>query len=84
MWSHYADFHKGARIKLRTKFIESISDSMKSGLRKVRYQENFPLIEYDDYLGFSAGHFPEQTRSLVNKMIFTKSDEWSYEMSIDV
>lgn len=79
MWSHYADCHKGVRIKLKTKFIENISDSMKSGVRKVFYQEDFPLIEYDDYLGFSAGHFPKQTRNLVNKMIFTKSDEWSYE-----
>lgn len=79
MWSHYADCHKGVRIKLKTKFIEHISDSMKSGIRKVRYQESFPLIEYDDYLGFSAGYFPQQTRNLVNKMIFTKSDEWSYE-----
>lgn len=79
MWSHYADCHKGVRIKINTKYIKEISESIKSGIRKVHYQEDFPLIEYDDYLGFSVEHFPNSTRNLVNKMIFTKSDEWKYE-----
>lgn len=79
MWSHYADNHKGVMMKLSTDNIINISSDKMSGIRKVIYSAEYPLIEYDDYLGFAGQVFDKNVRDLVKKMIFTKSEEWQYE-----
>ncbi|WP_288440663.1 DUF2971 domain-containing protein [uncultured Enterobacter sp.] len=79
MWSHYAENHNGVMMKLNTDNIINISSDKMSRIRKVTYSADYPLIEYDDYLGFAGQFFDKNVKDLVIKMIFTKSEEWRYE-----
>jgi len=76
MWSHYADKHKGAVIKL------TIPENPPGCWRfkKVTYSNEFPIHNtteqmVDNLLGLWRAD-PEETAS---KLLFTKSNHWRYE-----
>jgi len=64
MWAHYGDRHKGICLEFDTTSKEI------SRARKVKYEDKLPLVSPDDILK------PER---LVELMLLTKSNDWSYE-----
>jgi hypothetical protein len=77
MWSHYAEHHKG--IVLGFRHIEQL-DTIWSQARPVQYVQKMPLL-FDD-VGLAelmAGSIGIEPSVVLNKLIFTKSSDWSYE-----
>ena len=69
LWAHYADCHKGACIKFKTKELLKIFDSIKY----VQYSESFPKVEiFKDFI------------SALNIAPLHKSIDWSYEKEVRV
>jgi hypothetical protein len=65
MWSHYADQHKGLCLEFDTmRGIDVFRDAL-----PIRYTKTFPQID-----GFKFG-----SSELVEPILLTKSEHWSYE-----
>ena len=79
LWSHYADSHKGARLKFDilddVLYMFSLDKLMNPilNLRKVDYEIYFPVLNYiRDQLDFQI------------KLISTKSEHWDYENEVRI
>jgi hypothetical protein len=64
LWSHYADHHKGMCL------VFDLDEENTKKLYKVKYQESFAEINYDD---------DSQILEEIKKLVTTKSIEWEYE-----
>jgi len=80
MWSHYADSHKGIVIGFDRDyelFNLKINDFTK--LRKVKYTSDRPHVNFK-----LTNHSIEENMKLAEKIYFTKSSEWEYELEYRV
>ncbi len=78
MWSHYADNHRCAMMKLRC--IDELDNTLLIA-RKVTYSENVPIIgSLDDMVNhFLCTYRIELSEDLRHNLAYTKSNHWSYE-----
>lgn len=78
MWAHYADHHRGAVIEY-TPNVEK--DSVFLVSKPVQYSKERPL-PYKDAAAMVTGlekNPSETVRDIVERLIYTKSEEWAYE-----
>lgn len=78
MWSHYADYHKGAVIQL--KCIDEL-DNVVCAATKVVYSDYFPSIcsTPEDFAKEYTGQKKTELSDLYRRFICTKSVHWAYE-----
>jgi hypothetical protein len=78
MWSHYADEHKGAVIRLKCL---PDKDAVLCAARPVQYEHNMPTLanNVEDQIDRALGLQHTDIESIFNKLVFTKSIDWSYE-----
>ncbi len=80
MWSHYADSHKGVLIV----FGANSPDSQFRLAAPVQYQTSIPsFLEPDEFSKMFTGQLDfssdEMTSKIIDRVIMTKSLDWSYE-----
>lgn len=68
MWSHYSDSHKGFCVGLD---INLLFDSIKGMISRVKYSNDFPLLEL----------FGDPSKTMI-ELLTTKSKLWKYEKEI--
>jgi hypothetical protein len=79
MWAHYADQHRGGVVEF-TPCIEKDSAFLAS--REVRYTDVRPVLYKDPIAMIIHGMImsvDEATESIYDRLVYTKSAEWSYE-----
>lgn len=79
MWSHYASNHTGAVFQIRC--VEEVDNSVLAA-KRVRYVNELPLLaSLDDFIKLSTGQTARlaSNEAHVDNIIYTKSEEWSYE-----
>jgi hypothetical protein len=73
MWSHYADCHKGAVIKLRC--IPEL-DTPLCAATPIIYSDRMPVLAIIEDTFYDI---PADQLGLVQKLFYVKSNDWSYE-----
>jgi hypothetical protein len=77
MWAHYAEQNQG--VVLRFKSITEF-DSAWGMARPINYLANMPRLFDTEFLAdLLAGNVSMDTETILNRLIYTKSDHWSYE-----
>jgi len=77
MWSHYAEQHSGAVIKLNC--LDAIDDNFLMA-RRVTYTEKFPqFISVDDWVADKFGLKEIDYGRLAFNLAYIKHKDWSYE-----
>lgn len=77
MWSHYADSHKGVVLRFRS--IPAL-DSPYGMAKPVNYVEDIPnLIDESQIADIFAGINTIDKTGIMDRAVYTKSSEWSYE-----
>ena len=71
MWSHYADDHKGVCIELERSEDNELGNI--DTTRKVVYTKNYPSLNSKALLTST------DTESSLKRVLYTKSEHWSYE-----
>jgi hypothetical protein len=70
MWAHYGDDHKGICIEFERTEENTLGDITRA--RPIIYSKEYPRFSALDLLSTDAG-------GLINKLLYTKSCQWSYE-----
>lgn len=77
MWSHYADEHKGAVLKLNC--IENVDDTILLA-RRVKYVKNFPsFLTIEDWVNHIFGLRPIDIPKMLMDLAYYKHKNWKYE-----
>jgi hypothetical protein len=77
MWSHYADEHRGAVLKLNC--VDEIDDNLLAA-KSVTYTNEFPsFVTVEEWVGHLAGTFFLDYSTLFWESAYLKHSDWSYE-----
>jgi hypothetical protein len=77
MWAHYAAWNTGVVLRLRSL---PEKDSMFGAAKPVRYTSEMPtLLNEDQIVALLSGSGSLMDGDLLEKLIYTKSAEWTYE-----
>jgi hypothetical protein len=78
MWAHYADYHRGAVIRLRC---IPEQDTALCAAMPVTYSEKLPVMaDLDDWVRRVTGqHYENDGERIFKRYILTKSAHWAYE-----
>lgn len=77
MWSHYAEQHRGAVIKL--KCLDELDDNFISA-RQVNYSDHFPeFLSLDEWVSSNFGLSVIDYGKLALNLAYTKHSDWKYE-----
>ncbi|MBM1173487.1 DUF2971 domain-containing protein [Microvirga arabica] len=77
MWAHYAASHQGIALRFRD---APDLDSPWKMARPINYLADIPVLINGDFLSdFLAGRDELKPRPFLDRLIYTKSADWSYE-----
>jgi hypothetical protein len=77
MWSHYADQHRGAVLRLAS--IPAL-DSAWGAAKAVHYATEMPRLLDEEHLSdILSGRTLMEPEPIIDKLVFTKAAFWSYE-----
>lgn len=78
MWGHYASDHTGVMFEFDFNKLEK-DDYLYTGIKKVDYKEEYPIMSYDVLLGLNGKLFTGQKDEFNRILNLTKQKEWEYE-----
>ncbi len=77
MWGHYSQGHQGVLLKFANRIAE---DAVFAAAQPVIYSDVYPsLYSYTQFCDLLVGRFSIGADVILNELIFTKADVWSYE-----